>query len=86
MSNNNIIDDTEIQTAYNQNKDELLHSISFNGLETNPVMSSSLHLILLAKKISEDKECSEKAIEDFKREFINDILSISAKLSTLSKW
>ena len=52
MSNNNIIDDTEIQTAYNQNKDELLHSISFNGLETNPVMSSSLHLILLAKKIS----------------------------------
>ncbi len=86
MSNNNIIDDTEIQTAHNQNKDELLHSISFNGLETNPVMSSSLHLILLAKKISEDKECSEKAIEDFKREFINDILSISAKLSTLSKY
>ncbi len=47
MSNNNIIDDTEIQTAYNQNKDELLHSISFNGLETNPVMSSSLQESLL---------------------------------------
>lgn len=84
--NDNITDNIETQLNHNQEKISLLSSLSFNGLETNPVMSSSLHLILLAKKISEGGEFLEKEIEEFKNTFINDILSISAKLSTLSKY
>ena len=77
-------DDVIAQTSNNQENDILLNSLSFNGLEVNPVISSSLHLILLSKKISESNDCTEKEIEEFKKDFINEILSISAKLSTLS--
>ena len=48
-------DDVIAQTSNNQENDILLNSLSFNGLEVNPVISSSLHLILLSKKISESK-------------------------------
>ena len=37
-------------------------------------------------QISEGKEFTEKDIEELKNNFINDILSISAKLSTLTKY
>lgn len=84
--NNNVLETNENHSSHIQDKDSILHSVPFNGIETNPVVSSSLHLILLAEKISEGKSFTEKEIEDFKREFINDILSISAKLSTLSKY
>lgn len=82
----NIKEDIDNQTYQNFEKEIILNSIPFDGLETNPVMSSSLYLILLAKKISEGKEFTEKDIEELKNNFINDILSISAKLSTLTKY
>ena len=81
---NNINNDAVTQPADNQERAALLNSLSFSGLEVNPVISSSLHLVLLAKKISEGKDFAEKEIEDFKKDFINEILSISAKLSTLA--
>ena len=83
---NNLMETTENNLSQLYDRDNVLYSIPFNGIETNHVISSSLHLILLAGKISEGKYFTEKEIEDFKKDFINDILSISAKLSTLSKY
>lgn len=82
----NIIENTENNTAYNIDDNNILRSLSFDGLELNPIVSSSLHLLLLAKKISEGKDFLESEIEDIKKDFINEILSISAKLFTLSMY
>lgn len=72
----------------NQNieHESVLETMSYTGLEINPVVGNSLHLLLLAQKLSNGENCTEKEIEDFKNSFVNDILSISAKLSTLSQY
>lgn len=66
--------------------DAVLQTLSFTGLELNPVVNNSISLLLLAKGISESQQYVETEITEFRTNFINDILSISAKLSTLNKY
>ena len=66
--------------------DAVIQTLSFTGLELNPVVNNSMSLILLAKSISESQHYVETEISEFRTNFINDILSISAKLSTLNKY
>lgn len=66
--------------------DAVLQTLSFTGLELNPVVNNSINLLLLAKGISESQQYVETEITEFRNNFINDILSISAKLSTLNKY
>lgn len=66
--------------------DAVIQTLSFTGLELNPVVNNSISLLLLAKSISDSQHYTETEISEFRTNFINNILSISAKLSTLNKY
>lgn len=66
--------------------DAVIQTLSFTGLDLNSVVNNSMSLLLLAKSISESQQYVETEISEFRTNFINDILSISAKLSTLNKY
>lgn len=89
VENTENVDSSNERESYNHNSSEvevILDKVPFDALLVNPVVNYSMRIMLLAKKISEGGEFLENEVEKFKKDFVNEVLSISSKLSTLSKY
>ena len=51
--------------------DAVIQTLSFTGLELNPVVNNSISLLLLAKSISDSQHYTETEISEFRTNFIN---------------
>lgn len=64
----------------------LLLNRGFYGLLNNKVLDHSLELLLLSSRLSKIDTLETSKIEVIKEKMINDILSISSKLSTYKEY
>lgn len=71
---------------HTEKKASICSAINFNGLCINQAVDQCLPLLLLACRLSKLKLIGDDEIKAIRETMVNDILSLSSKLSTLKKY